>query len=110
MCDQTQLPFVAQNRDRHGPMPPLPLPPAKGMPHEVNTYEDVPDEPRFDPSVHLALEDPEYIVTLGDYKAKKAMSEQEAKEDKFAWSSSFRVRREQKSRIEHVINNDVFRS
>ena len=91
MCDQTQLPFVSQNRQRAGSMPPLPLPPAKDMPHRINPYEDVPDEPRFDPDVHLDLKAPAYVRTLGDYEAKERMSEQEAKEGKFAYSSSFQV-------------------
>jgi hypothetical protein len=44
----------------------LPLPPKDGMPVAVNHYEDVPEEPKFDPDVHLDLSKPKYnrIVIL----------------------------------------------
>jgi len=46
----------------------MPLPESKkGMPYKFKTYQDV-DEPLFDPTLHLDLEDPEYVVTLPDFK------------------------------------------
>ncbi len=47
-------------------MPPLPLPPVDGMTVKVNTYEDVPEEPRFDPAIHLDLQRPEWVRLLGE--------------------------------------------
>ena len=47
-------------------MPPLPLPPSEGMTVKINSYEDVPEEPRFDPAIHLDLDRPDWVRLLGD--------------------------------------------
>ena len=52
-------------------MDPIPLPPKAGMPLQINTYDDV-DVPRFDPSVHLQLESPEYVVLFPDFEKAKS--------------------------------------
>lgn len=46
---------------------PIPLAPKKGMPLPINTYDDV-DEPRFDPSIHLDLDYPDYVRIFPDFK------------------------------------------
>ena len=43
-------------------MPVLPLPPGReSMPAKVNDYRDVPEEPKFDPKIHLDLGRPQFV-------------------------------------------------
>lgn len=91
-----QLPFVVHNAGRaaSAPMPPLPLPPnaSSSLPHKLNTYADVPEEPVFDPDVHLDLRQPKFVRTFPDFEAKERMTGEEADGARFAWSSPFQVR------------------
>lgn len=73
-------------------MDPLPLPPTKGLPFKINTYDDV-DEPRFDASMHLNLDLPEYVRVFPDFKAMKKTPSfiDDVNGSKFAYSAPFQV-------------------
>lgn len=88
---ENELPIYRQNCGRVFNMPILPLPPKEGLPHEVNTYEDV-DEPRFDPKIHLNLQKPNYIRLLTDFEKTTEMPKVTGSEGSpFAYSSPFQV-------------------
>ena len=68
----------------------LPLPPAQGFPHPVCLSD--PTEPLFDPSIHLALSLPEYVVTFPHMqKVKRAPPVTSNKGSSFAFSGPFQL-------------------
>ena len=87
-----ELPIYTENSGSVYHTSTLPLPPAEGLPHKVNTYEDV-DEPRFDPKVHLDLKKPSYIRLLTDFEKTTKMPKVTGSQGSpFAYSSPFQVR------------------
>ena len=63
-----ELPIHKTNDDLTYLTPIMPVPDIKeGLPYKYNDYDDV-DEPKFDPELHLAMESPEYVTLLPDYK------------------------------------------
>ena len=64
------------------------------LPMDIRHYDDVPEEPRFDPSVHLDLQMPRFIRLLPCFD--KSFKLPEAAKDgdgsPLAWSSPFQVR------------------
>jgi len=56
--DHYEHPLYAVNSGSFHHMGTLPLPPKDGMPVAVNQYDDVPEEPKFDPKIHLDLHKP----------------------------------------------------
>ena len=68
----------------------LPLPPSDGFPIPVCLMMD--DEPKFEPSVHLNLSMPEYVVTFPDMmKVKSAPPVTSNKGSSFAYSGPFQL-------------------
>jgi len=64
-----ELPIHKHNEDLSFLAPVMPVPDCKkGLPYKFNTYDEVPDEPVFDPLVHLALEKPAHVTLLPEYK------------------------------------------
>merc|ERR1719167_1000039 len=63
-----ELPIHKTNDDLTYLTPIMPVPDIKeGLPYKFNYYDDI-DEPKFDPELHLAMESPEYVTLLPDYK------------------------------------------
>ena len=88
---QSEFPIYTHNSGSVHNTPTLPLPPAQGLPHKINTYEDV-DEPRFDPKIHLTLGRPQYLRLLPGFdKADKCPLVNSCKGSRFAYSSPFQV-------------------
>ena len=70
----------------------LPLPPADGLSIRINTYEDVPEEPRFNPEIHLDLRRPSYVRLFPDFeKAERAPPVNSSEGSRFAYSAPFQV-------------------
>ena len=68
----------------------LPLPPSAGFPHPLRL--EIEDEPRFDPSIHLELSKPDYVVTFPNIeKRNKAPPVTSNKPSQFAWSGPFQL-------------------
>ena len=61
---------------------------------EIRHYDDVPEEPRFDPSVHLDLQMPRFIRLLPcfDKSFKLPEAGKDGQGSPLAWSSPFQVR------------------
>ena len=74
------------------PTAPLPLPPTKGLPFKINTYQDV-DEPVFNPDVHLNLEMPKFVRVLPDFEPmdKTPCFKNDQNGSRFAYSAPFQV-------------------
>jgi len=49
----------------------------KGLPYRFNEYSEVPDEPKFNPAVHLVMDTPQYVTRLPDYKRVKSLEGEE---------------------------------
>jgi len=81
-------------------MEPLPLPPTKGLPFKINTYDDV-DEPRFDASMHLNLDMPDHVRVFPDFKAMKKTPAfiDDVNGSRFAYSAPFQVFSEEGMRV-----------
>ena len=87
-------PLYTVNSGSFYPQDPIPLPPTDGLHVQINTYDDVPEEPKFDPAVHLDLQRPRFIRLLPTYeKSFKFVEPKEGGPSPFAWSSPFQVRR-----------------
>lgn len=71
---------------------PLPLPPeSEDLPVKINTYEDV-DEPKFDPDVHLDLQEPKFVKLLPDFRVADETPKANGKEGSvFAYTAPFQV-------------------
>lgn len=77
----------------------IPMPTAQSphsFPVDIKFYEDVPDEPRFNPSIHLDLGLPESIYTLPQFERIDPDKEEMPKVNgsgtsKLAFSTSFKV-------------------
>lgn len=84
--------IYSKNLDAKCIQAPLPLPPTKGLPFKINTYDDV-DEPRFDPLIHLKLEMPQYVRVLPDFKEMKKTPAfiDDDNGSRFAYSAPFQV-------------------
>jgi len=79
-----------ENEGCFQPQSVLPLPPAEGFPHPVCLTH--PSEPKFDPSVHLNLSQPQYVVTFPHMeKVKKAPAVTSNKGSTFAYSGPFQL-------------------
>jgi len=71
----------------------LPLPPKEDFPINICTYEDSPDEPKFDPEIHLDLHRPDFIRTLKNFdKQTELLKVDSSHGSAFAYSSPFQVR------------------
>lgn len=69
----------------------LPLPPTEGLSVKINTYNDV-DEPRFDPKVHLDLQQPRFIRTFPLFEeTTKTPKVDSYKGSCFAYTAPFQV-------------------
>ncbi len=92
MASHYDHPIYKLNCGSVAQMPPLPLPPAEGHSAKINTYEDVPLEPKFDPKIHLDLERPEWIRLLPNFeKTTKLPKVDSSNGSPFAYSSPFNV-------------------
>jgi len=68
------------------------LPSKDNFPVHINNYEDVPEEPKFDPDRHLDLHKPDYIRVLGDFQKKTTLLKVDSSHGSpFAYSSPFQV-------------------
>lgn len=87
---------VIYNRER------LPLPPREGLTTiKLNEYKDVPEEPVFDPKVHLDLQMPEYVRVLETFEKSNTFPKiNKTGGSDFAYSSPFQV----------MIFNDVLKN
>ena len=63
-----ELPIYRENVGRVFNRPQLPLPPREDLPVAIRTYEEAPEEPVFDPKIHLNLERPSYARLFPDFK------------------------------------------
>ena len=83
-----------ENRGRVYNAPTLPLPPPEGMLAEIRTYAEAPEEPVFDPKIHLDLQKPKYVRHLTDFKKTDKMGMlTENGGSTFAYSAPFQVRK-----------------
>jgi len=72
--DFSSLPFHSVNSDLEYFTPVMPLPMYReNLPYRFNEYSDVPDEPKFDPDIHLALDEPSEVTRLPDFQRVKTM-------------------------------------
>lgn len=94
---------VIYNRER------LPLPPREGLTTiKLNEYKDVPEEPVFDPKVHLDLQMPEYVRVLETFEKSNTFPKiNKTGGSDFAYSSPFQVLSAEGIR---VIKEIVFRN
>ncbi len=89
-----EFPIHKLNSGYYEHMGVLPLPPADGLSIKINTYDDVPEEPRFDPAVHLSLKRPSFVRLFPDFdRAVRTPRVNSYKGSQFAWSSPFQVRK-----------------
>ncbi len=92
MSHHELLPFHRHNRDSFFRMGTLMLPPSEGLPVKINTYEDVPEEPKFDPKLHLDLQRPRFIRVFPDFERRENLPDEfEGKGSPFAYSAPFQV-------------------
>jgi len=83
-------PLYSENEGYFRTQSVLPLPPSAGFPHPLRL--EIEDEPRFDPSIHLELSKPDYVVTFPNIeKRKKAPPVTSNKPSQFAWSGPFQL-------------------
>ena len=94
----TEHPLYVENEGCFKLQAVLPLPPAEGFPHPVCLLE--PTEPRFDPSLHLNLSMPDYVVTFPHMKkVKHAPPVTSNKGSSFAFSGPFQLLSEEGLRV-----------
>ena len=87
-----EFPVYKENRGKSFLQSTIPLPPRDGFPMAIRTYDDVPEEPRFDPAIHLDLHMPRFIRMLPHFE--KSFQLPEASDEQgssLAWSSPFQV-------------------
>lgn len=76
----------------------LPLPPPDAFPHPVRLTD--PEEPKFDPSVHLNLSSPDYVVTFPSMlKVRRAPPVTSRQGSSFAFSGPFQLLSEEGLRV-----------
>ena len=90
-----EVPFYKLNSGKVYESPEVPLPPKERMPLPINDYNDLKDEVRFDPKIHLDLKMPKFVSKFPDFKycynldCDKKVGEQT--ESPFAFSAPFQV-------------------
>ena len=93
MSSHDEHPIYKHNADSVYLMDILPLPPTDGLGVKINTYEDVPEEPMFDPKVHLQLGRPQTVRLLPDFRTTDEFVKVHSNTStKFAYSSPFQVK------------------
>lgn len=97
--DHTLHSLYAENPGMEYPQPPVPNPPKEDLTLPLNTYHDVPEEPRFNPKVHLRLEKPDYVRMLPNFKKTKHTPAKTTSNSMFGYSSPFQA---------SALNNNCF--
>jgi len=88
----------------------LPLPSAEGFPHPVRVAD--PEEPKFDPNIHLNLSSPDYVVTFPSMlKVRRAPAVTDRQGSTFAFSGPFQILSEEGLRVvRRIVEREEYRA